>query len=87
MKLQVSENTVINNLRDYPEDVVERLRSALTTGTQVQPDPHRKDFYDLNSGSQTFYIHVAPTGKVWLLGSWRKNDPTAAPERLEPSLA
>jgi streptogramin lyase len=87
MKLQLSENTAIANLRHYPDEVVEKLKRLLTAGAQVQPDPHRQGFYDLDNGSQTYFIHVAPSGKVWLLGSWRKDGNTSFPEKLEPTRA
>ena len=31
---------------------------------------HRKDFFDLENCSRTFYIHICPSGKVLLLATW-----------------
>jgi len=72
MVLRLKENPEIDNLRDYPTDIVEKLRALLVAGAQVYPDPRRKEFYDVANASRMFYIHVSPTGKVWLLATWLK---------------
>jgi len=78
MVLRVRENPRIDNLRNYPADIVEKLRALLVAGAQVYPDPHRREFYDVANGSRMFYIHVSPTGKVWLLATWLKECRQAA---------
>ena len=78
MVLRVKENPRIDNLRNYPADIVEKLRALLVAGALVYPDPHRKEFYDVANGSRMFYIHVSPTGKVWLLATWLKECRQAA---------
>lgn len=72
MTLRLNGNTRIDNLRDYPAEVVEKLRGLLADGAKAYPDPHRKNFYDLENGSRMFYIHVSPSGNVWLLATWLK---------------
>jgi len=72
MVLRVRENPEIDNLRNYPADIVEKLRALLVAGAQVYPDPRRKEFYDVANGSRMFYIHLSPTGEVWLLATWVK---------------
>jgi hypothetical protein len=62
----------IDNLRHYPAEMAERLRSLLMTGALAIPDPHRKGFYDLEDGDRLFYIHLCPSGTVLLLATWRK---------------
>jgi len=62
----------IDNLRHYPSGTVEKLRNMLMAGALVTPDPHRKNFYDLDAEESIFYIHVSPTGTVLLLACWRK---------------
>ena len=78
MVLRVKENPKIDNLRNYPTDIVEKLRALLVAGAQVYPDPRRREFYDVANGSRMFYIHVSPTGKVWLLATWLKESQQAA---------
>ena len=86
MILRLNESPRIDNLRNYPEEVVEKLRILLAAGAVAHPDPHRTDFYDVENGVRLFYVHLSPTGTVWLLASWLKqsadevilNDPQAA---------
>ncbi len=76
MLLQMNSNPGIDNFRHYPEEVVQKLRGILARGAQAYPDPHRKNFFDVENGSRMFFIHVAPTGRVWLLASWLKESRT-----------
>ena len=79
MLLQFNQTPVIDNLRNYPEHIVARLRALLRDGAAGRPDPRRKGFYDVADGERVFFIHVSPvSGRVWLLASW-----TA--ERAEPA--
>jgi streptogramin lyase len=75
MILKLNGNTRIDNLRNHPAEVVEKLRALLSHGAHAYPDPHRQNFYDVENGSRTFYVHIAPTGNVWLLASWLKAKP------------
>ena len=70
MILKINGPIRIDNLRHYPEETVGRLHCALVAGAFASPDPRRKNFYDLEDGDRTFYIHVSPTGKVLLLATW-----------------
>jgi hypothetical protein len=74
MTLKMSGPLRIDNLRPYPAEMAERLRSLLVTGALAIPDPHRKGFYDLEDGDRRFYIHLCPSGTVLLLATWRKED-------------
>jgi hypothetical protein len=82
MILRLNGNTRIDNLRNHPAEVIEKLRGLLAGGAHAYPDPHRKNFYDVENGSRWFYIHMAPTGNVWLLGTWlkqREETPATSP--------
>ena len=69
----------IENLRDYPAELVEKLRGLLLTGTEARPDPRRKGFYDVHNGTRVFFIHVSPvSGSVMLLAIWRKEQAAGA---------
>jgi hypothetical protein len=70
MRLRLEKTPTIDNLQHYPVGTVEKLRGLLTAGAEARPDPHRKNFYDVENGSETFYIHIAPSGKVLLLAKW-----------------
>ena len=64
---------IIENLRHYPAELVEKLHRLLAQGVEAQPDPRRKGFYDLDGGTRVFFIHVSPvSGNVMLLASWTK---------------
>lgn len=82
MRLQLKKDLIIENLRHYPDETVEKLRSLLAAGALVHADPHRQNFYELENGSRVYYVHVTPDQrKVMLLGAWRKDaaTPLAAP--------
>jgi hypothetical protein len=81
MLLHLSGNPRIDNLRNYPADVVEKLRELLVAGAKAYPDPRRKKFYDVENGARMFYIHLSPTGNVWLLATWLKECQEAAAAR------
>ena len=74
MTFRLNADQRIHNFRDYPPETVAELRSVLASGAQADPDPHRKGFYDVESGSRKFYIHTAPDGSIWLLASWVRPD-------------
>jgi hypothetical protein len=78
MLLHLSDNPRIDNLRNYPSDVVEKLRELLVAGAKAYPDPRRKEFYDVENGARMFYIHLSPSGNVWLLATWLKECQQAA---------
>lgn len=84
MKLQLKDNLIIDNLRHYPDETVEKLRSLLAAGALAHADPHRQNFYELENGSRVYYVHVTPDQrKVLLLASWRKDAATPIPAVLD----
>ena len=70
MILKMSGPIRIEDLRHHPAEMVDRLRCLLVRGASANPDPRRKNFYDLQDGDRPFFIHVSPTGKVLLLATW-----------------
>ena len=79
MRLHLNRDLTIENLKRYPEDIVEKLRDLLATGAEALPDPHRRGFYDVLNGNRVFFIHISPvSGNVMLLASWLKDRPAAA---------
>ncbi len=85
MMLRFEREPMIDNLRNYPAEIVGKLRALLASGAEANPDPHRRNFYDVMNGSRIFYIHVAPSGKVLLLASWEKLKPASV--ALQPGFA
>jgi hypothetical protein len=74
MILRLNGDVRIDNLRNYSEEVVRHLSQLLTRGVHAAPDPKRPNFYDLDDGARSFYIHISPvTHKVFLLAAWVKS--------------
>lgn len=74
MVLRLSENPIIDNLRNYSAETVEKLRGLLAMGAPAQLDPHRKNFFELEDHCEVFYIHISPaTRKVLLLAVWHQD--------------
>jgi hypothetical protein len=71
MVLRMNELSRIEDPRKYGADVVNELRNLLTVGGSAQSDPRRENFYELENGGHTFYIHISPVnGDVTLLAKW-----------------
>jgi hypothetical protein len=85
MLIRLNDKPVIDNLRHYPREIVDRLAMLLCEGAVADADPRRKGFYDVSDGGRSFFIHISPvTGHVWLLASWCAE--TTAPARYAPRL-
>ena len=83
MVIRLDQKTAIDNPQHYSPEIVEKLRALLANGTEVIPDSHRKDFYEVANGSRAFYIHISPvSGTVFLLATWHKPAPRAALQKL-----
>jgi hypothetical protein len=82
MILQLGSNPSIDNLRRYPAETVEKLRTLLTTGVPAIPDPRRQGFYDLRDGHQVYFIHLSPTGRVLFLATWPEERAVEQSRRL-----
>ena len=64
----------IEDLRNHPAETVFTLRNLLSGGALLVPDPKRRGFYEVESGSLVYYIHVSRvTGNVLLLATWPKD--------------
>src|ERR1019366_5098849 len=63
----------VDNLRNYPAEIIKELEELLLSGGSALPDPKRKGFYDLENQERTFFIQISfITGRVVLLATWRK---------------
>ncbi len=71
MTLRLNAATTIENIRNYPAEIVDRLRALLLSGATAYADIHRENFYDVVEGPRVYFIHVAPDhNKVILLATW-----------------
>jgi hypothetical protein len=78
----------IENLRNYPTEVVDELRRLLASDAPARPDPHRADFYELDGPTRVFYVHVsAVIGSVLLLGIWPREGAASDTKTREKSRA
>jgi len=69
----MKQRPAVDNLRNYPAEIIRELEELLLSGGSALPDPKRKGFYDLENYDRTFFIQISSiTGKVVLLATWRK---------------
>jgi hypothetical protein len=62
----------IEDLGNHPAQTIGALRSLLAGGASAIADPKRSGFYEVESDSVIYYIHVSPvTGKILLLATWQ----------------
>jgi hypothetical protein len=65
-------NIHIEDLGNHPKKAVADLRCLLASGVSTIADPKRSGFYEVESDSLVYYIHVSPvTGKILLLATWQ----------------
>jgi hypothetical protein len=77
------ENIRIENARLYPSEVVDRLRTALSNGSELHVDESRMNFYDLNTEGHTYFMYISPaSGSVTLIATWAKNGRPLIPNQL-----
>ncbi len=71
MLLRMEHLSGVDNVRNYPAEIVNELEQLLLAGGAARPDPRRDGFYDLENHGRTFFIHISPiTGRVLLLATW-----------------
>lgn len=74
MVVQLSTVPKIEALRPYPARTMDQLARLLATGAPARPDPRRANFFELESDSQIFYVHISPaSGRVLLIGVWQRS--------------
>ena len=85
MVLQLTEQPLVvedANLQSrHPAEAIAALRSLLVKGAEAVPDPHRKNFFEIQNCKNVYYVHCSPvSGKVLLLGIWPKVAGPTEPE-------
>lgn len=79
MVMHLKNEPTIEDLGKHPQEAVTLLRQLLAGGARVQPDAKRPNFYELEHGSDVYYIHISPvTGHIMLLATWTKERHEAA---------
>jgi hypothetical protein len=74
MVMRLEHEVNIENPRHHSLERVDTLRRLLAGGARVECDPKRPDFYEVESGSDIYYIHISPvTGNILLLAAWPKD--------------
>lgn len=77
MVMRLEHELNIEDPRHHSQERVETLRQLLAGGARVEADPKRSDFFEVESGSDVYYIHISPiTGKIVLLAAWQKDSVT-----------
>ena|ERR1700722_13109782 len=77
MILRMEQQPCIDNLLNYPAEVVDQLGKLLVEGATARPDSRRNNFYDIEHADRAFFIYVSPLrGKVALLATWRLLGPS-----------
>jgi hypothetical protein len=75
MILRMEGQPTIDNLQNYPVEIVDQLRKLLVDGVSARQDPRRNNFYDVEHAVRTFFVHVSPSsGRVILLAQWERLD-------------
>ncbi len=75
MFLRMNRIPGVDNLRNYPAEIIKELEELLLAGGPSLPDPKRKDFYDLEGHERTFFIQISSiTGRVVLLATWLRSE-------------
>ena len=73
MLLRTSSDFSLENPRRYPESVTEKLRRLLIAGGEVQEDPRRPNFCEIEDDGCSYYIYVSPiSGRITLLAQWSR---------------
>jgi len=71
MVMRLKHEQEIEDARNHSPETIDTLRALLAGGARVLADPKRPNFYELEHGSEVFYIHLSPvSGNILLLATW-----------------
>src|SRR6202795_1263210 len=63
----------VDNLRNYPAEIVKELEELLRWGGSALPAPKRKSFFNIENNEGTFFLQISSiTVKVVVVAAWRK---------------
>ncbi len=64
---------LLEDLRNHTPEQMAELRLLLHSGAPSRPDPRRPGFFEVQGGSNIFYVFKYPSGtKVLLVGVWER---------------
>jgi hypothetical protein len=65
---------ILEDLRNHSPEEVSELRTLLSVGADMRPDPRRPGFFEVTGIDRVYYIFKYPTGsKILLLGVWDRD--------------
>lgn len=68
---------ILEDLRNHSQEELAELRTLLSVGAELRPDPRRPGFFEVSGIDRVYYIFKYPSGsKILLLGVWDR-DPVA----------
>lgn len=71
MRMNFGKRLEIQDLGNHTAATVIALGILLAGEVNATPDPKRKGFYDVETDSNVYLIHVSPvTGTIYLLATW-----------------
>lgn len=71
MRVNFGEQLEIQDSGNHAASTLISLGILLAGAVNVTPDPKRAGFYEVQSHSTVYYIHVSPvTGIIYLLATW-----------------
>src|ERR1700686_5288497 len=65
MLLRMKQLPGIDNLRNYPVEIIKGLEDLLLSGASALPDPKRKGFYDVENRERTYFIQISSITAAW----------------------
>lgn len=65
---------ILEDLRNHSPEEVSELRTLLSVGADMRPDPRRPGFFEVAGIDRVYYIFKYPNGsKILLLGVWDRD--------------
>jgi hypothetical protein len=65
---------ILEDLRNHSSEELSELRTLLSIGAEMRPDPRRPGFFEVAGIDRVYYIFKYPNGsKILLLGVWDRD--------------
>src|SRR5258705_2269255 len=65
---------VLEDLRNHSSEELSELRTLLSIGAEMRPDPRRPGFFEVAGIDRVYYIFKYPNGSnIFLLGAWDRD--------------
>src|SRR5258707_179320 len=65
---------ILEDLRNHSSEQLSELRTLLSIGAEMRPDPRRPGFFEVAGIDRVYYIFKYPNGsKILLLGVWDRD--------------